>query len=255
MAIKKPPEEHENHERWMVSYADFLTLMFAFFVVMYSVSSLNEGKYRVMAESISSAFTKTDSPARGKSDQPVKIKLRDMIDNAKARGREGHYARKEIQQIRGWATLVQRLDDGGWILTLGGQQPFDPGEFVLKKAHSDVLNEIKEALLGKKNVVEVCGYTSGLPEDSLVWENGTLRKYAASDKKSSADHWILSYMRAKAVADYLLYGPEPRVDVSQIKLLALANTDPEVREQHPKDEAHAKENRRVAVKITNEAVK
>ena len=62
-------------------------------------------------------------------------------------------------------------------------------------------------------------------------------------------------MRAKAVADYLMDGPEPRVDLSQIKLLALANTDPEVREQHPKDEAHAKENRRVAVKITNEAVK
>jgi len=49
-------EEHENHERWLVSYADFITLLFAFFVVMYALSSINEGKYRVMSDSISSAF-------------------------------------------------------------------------------------------------------------------------------------------------------------------------------------------------------
>ena len=45
MARKRREEEHENHERWLVSYADFITLLFAFFVVMYDVSSVNEGKY------------------------------------------------------------------------------------------------------------------------------------------------------------------------------------------------------------------
>ncbi len=49
-------EEHENHERWLVSYADFITLLFAFFVVMYAISSINEGKYRVLSDSITSAF-------------------------------------------------------------------------------------------------------------------------------------------------------------------------------------------------------
>lgn len=56
MPRKKKHEEHENHERWLVSYADFITLLFAFFVVMYSISSVNEGKYRVLAESINAAF-------------------------------------------------------------------------------------------------------------------------------------------------------------------------------------------------------
>src|ERR671928_686201 len=41
MAKKKPHEEHENHERWLVSYADFITLLFAFFVVLYSVSRVD----------------------------------------------------------------------------------------------------------------------------------------------------------------------------------------------------------------------
>lgn len=56
MARKKKHEEHENHERWLVSYADFITLLFAFFVVMYSMSSVNEGKYRVLSESLNAAF-------------------------------------------------------------------------------------------------------------------------------------------------------------------------------------------------------
>ena len=56
MARKKKHEEHENHERWLVSYADFITLLFAFFVVMYSVSSVNEGKYRVLSDSLTAAF-------------------------------------------------------------------------------------------------------------------------------------------------------------------------------------------------------
>ena len=56
MARKKYEEEHDNHERWLVSYADFITLLFAFFVVMYALSSINEGKYRVLANSLVSAF-------------------------------------------------------------------------------------------------------------------------------------------------------------------------------------------------------
>lgn len=68
MARKKKPEEHANHERWLVSYADFITLLFAFFVVMYSVSSVNEGKYRVLSDSLLSAFH--SSP---KSLEPIQV--------------------------------------------------------------------------------------------------------------------------------------------------------------------------------------
>jgi len=56
MARKKRVEEHQNHERWLVSYADFITLLFAFFVVMYSISSVNEGKYRVLSDAMVAAF-------------------------------------------------------------------------------------------------------------------------------------------------------------------------------------------------------
>lgn len=50
-------EDVNNHDRWMVSYADFITLLFAFFVVMYSISSVNEGKYKSLTHSLGTAFS------------------------------------------------------------------------------------------------------------------------------------------------------------------------------------------------------
>ena len=48
--------EHTNHERWAIPYGDLLTLLLAFFVVMYSISSVNAGKYRVLSNSLYAAF-------------------------------------------------------------------------------------------------------------------------------------------------------------------------------------------------------
>ncbi|SEJ08889.1 flagellar motor protein MotD [Frateuria terrea] len=53
---RKHHEDHVNHEAWAIPYADLMTLLLAFFVVMYAVSVVNEGKYRVMSESIIEAF-------------------------------------------------------------------------------------------------------------------------------------------------------------------------------------------------------
>ena len=51
-------EEQENHERWLISYADFITLLFAFFVVMYSISSVNTHKYTALTSALGDAFNK-----------------------------------------------------------------------------------------------------------------------------------------------------------------------------------------------------
>jgi chemotaxis protein MotB len=56
MARRHHHEEHTNHEAWAIPYGDLVTLLLAFFVVMYAISSLNEGKYRVLADALSSAF-------------------------------------------------------------------------------------------------------------------------------------------------------------------------------------------------------
>jgi len=56
MRRRRRHEEPDNRDRWLVSYADFITLLFAFFVVMYSISSVNEGKYRVLSNTLVGAF-------------------------------------------------------------------------------------------------------------------------------------------------------------------------------------------------------
>lgn len=68
MARKKKHEEHVNAEAWAIPYGDLVTLLFALFTVMYAMSSVNEGKFRVLSDSMIAAF-------RGapKSLQPVNI--------------------------------------------------------------------------------------------------------------------------------------------------------------------------------------
>ena len=65
---KRTIEQNDNPDRWLVSYADFITLLFAFFVVMYAISSINEGKYRVLSDTLVAAF-KTPP----KSPEPIQI--------------------------------------------------------------------------------------------------------------------------------------------------------------------------------------
>jgi chemotaxis protein MotB len=56
MARKKKHEDHVNHEAWAIPYGDLITLLLAFFVVMYAISSINEGKFRVLSDSLNAAF-------------------------------------------------------------------------------------------------------------------------------------------------------------------------------------------------------
>jgi flagellar motor protein MotB len=56
MALPEEPEKPPNHERWIISYADFTTLLLATFVVMYAVSSINSSKFQEMAEAFNTAF-------------------------------------------------------------------------------------------------------------------------------------------------------------------------------------------------------
>jgi chemotaxis protein MotB len=56
MAREQKHEEHQNHEAWAIPYADLITLLLAFFFFMYAISSVNEGKYRVLSDAMVSAF-------------------------------------------------------------------------------------------------------------------------------------------------------------------------------------------------------
>lgn len=68
MSRRHRHEDHVNHEAWAIPYGDLVTLLLAFFVVMYALSSVNEGKYRVLSDSLVAAFR-----AQPKSLEPIQI--------------------------------------------------------------------------------------------------------------------------------------------------------------------------------------
>jgi chemotaxis protein MotB len=68
MSRRKRHEEHDNHEAWAIPYGDLVTLLLAFFVVMYAMSTVNEGKYRVLSDSLSEAFNGAPHAPRAVSD-------------------------------------------------------------------------------------------------------------------------------------------------------------------------------------------
>jgi chemotaxis protein MotB len=102
---RKRKPEHANHERWIVSYADFITLLFAFFVVMYSVSSVNEGKYRVLSQTLTDAFQESS-----RSLDPIQVgELNRSPGNAV--GLEQENALIQSEQIQGPGTYQDQGQD------------------------------------------------------------------------------------------------------------------------------------------------
>src|SRR6185437_6142718 len=64
MARKQKHEDHVNHEAWAIPYGDLVTLLFALFTVMYAMSSVNEGKFRVLSDAMIAAFNGTTRSMR-----------------------------------------------------------------------------------------------------------------------------------------------------------------------------------------------
>ncbi|HZX69576.1 MAG TPA: flagellar motor protein MotD [Rhodanobacter sp.] len=81
-------EEHLNHEAWAIPYADLMTLLLAFFVVMYAVSVVNEGKYRVMSESLIQAFNGSSSKTTPPPPEPSKANTSAVVPAVVSPGRK-----------------------------------------------------------------------------------------------------------------------------------------------------------------------
>ena len=78
-------DEEANRDRWLISYADFITLMFAFFVVMYSISSVSEGKYRVLSDALNQAFD-SNQEATSQIPNPLDLPIQQSLPYEQAEG-------------------------------------------------------------------------------------------------------------------------------------------------------------------------
>jgi chemotaxis protein MotB len=181
MARRKKEEEHENHERWLVSYADFITLLFAFFVVMYAISSVNEGKYRVLSDSISSAFKNIPGSTAGamvevnpSAPMPVTIPFKKpQVTNLKQdvqREQNREMLRKKAKEITdALAPLVQqghvRVTEGalGITVEINASVLFDSGEARLQVPAIRALTAVGQILATTDFPITVEGHTDNAP--------------------------------------------------------------------------------------------
>jgi len=213
MARRRKEEEHENHERWLVSYADFITLLFAFFVVMYAISSVNEGKYRVLSDSISSAFRNVPGSSVGAMVQvnpsapmPVSIPFKKpQIANIKtdtAREKNRELLRSKAKEItQALAPLVQqgqvRITEGalGITVEINASVLFDSGEARLQLPAMRALTAVGQILATTDFPITVEGHTDNAPINTPLFPS----------------NWELSGARAASVVRLFIdTGVDPR---------------------------------------------
>ncbi|TBU81954.1 flagellar motor protein MotD [Pseudomonas daroniae] len=190
MARRRRHEEHENHERWLVSYADFITLLFAFFVVMYSISSINEGKYKILSETLTGVFNQPDraiKPIPVGDERPRTTKPdRSMVDEESAQQITASTLQSIADNVRdAFGGLLQsdQLKVRGnelWIeIELSSGLLFPSGDALPNDAAFEIIEKIAKILAPYDNPVHVEGFTDNQPINTAQfptnWELSTAR--------------------------------------------------------------------------------
>ncbi len=187
--------EHVNHERWLVSYADFITLLFAFFVVMFAVSQVDSRKLGRFVESVNVAFqlngvfpeTQGSPLERGGGGSsivaPVVANRPSLFAHAPAsrRAERVHDALAERFQRGSLAGVVSlRHDPRGVALALPVDLLFAAGGTVLQERAHSVLHEIADALRGEPGPLQIEAHAPGAGSTSSGWETSASRSAAVA---------------------------------------------------------------------------
>ena len=250
--------EGDNHERWMVSYADFITLLFAFFVVMYSISSVNEAKYRIFSESLNIAFIQTLAPAtkyvapsqlvvapNQQMPQTTNLLLanRNKVLVDKRTALLGEQQRRIEDRMKKLATGLSQVmaalikqhavsinqTKRGVVVDISASTLFDSGDAVLHANSQSILRAVADVLSKEDMPIEVEGHTDDTP--------------IATAKFPS--NWELSSVRASSVVRLLIDSGVPE---QRLAVVGLASNHPLA----PNDSAENRsKNRRVTITIVS----
>ena len=239
---KHKHEEHENHERWLVSYADFITLLFAFFVVMYSISSVNIGKYRTVSESIKAALNpvsnhsgenriinigeaKSIQQGRNPSDAKLAV-LRRIRDQIKV------ISDQQTKDLAAFVTIIQKIN-GDIVITIPDRLLFNSGEATVRAEALPFLEGLAGVILELERHAKVEGHTDNVPIRTAQFPS----------------NWELSSTRAVMVVRVLseLYG----VPADHLAAVGHADTRPITANLDAEQRA---KNRRVEVVILEQAL-
>jgi len=241
-------EEHENHERWLITYADMITLLMAFFVMMYGMSILDLKKFADFKDGAAKQLGKSPVISGG---QGILFGGMGIAEAASApitgsgprTGAEdaaqatGDVTRQDIgklvNEVRSRlarhdlaGTAEVEIDPRGAVVRLGDKVLFPSGQASLSQEGLDVLDQIALVLGHIDNHVIVEGHTDDIPT------NG----------KAFATNWELSTARATAVLRWLVQGR--RLPGVRFSAAGYADTHPRFANDSPE---HRALNRRVEI--------
>ena len=240
MAKKKPAEEHENLERWLVSYADFMTLLFATFVVLYALAQSDVNTFKNIEEALKKAFSQNifdnqtsimdgqDSILEGQQGAMNPLMLEYMSQK---------YEQSSYEEIKDNIDKLKKdglsaeIDDKGLIIRLNEHAlQFVPGSAELNEKSYETLSKVAKIIKEKFAIhyIEVEGHTDSDPVSST--------KYPSN--------WELSSARASSVIRYLIQNHGFNKDI--FIATGLADTIPVVLNTTPANKA---KNRRVEIII------
>lgn len=190
-ARKRYDEEADSHDRWLISYSDLITLLFALFVVMYAISSVNVGKSRVLSDALGDAFgLRRGAQAVLIQTQPVPPPTPLQIRRAEALRRETEHLTRLAQDLL--KTLAPLVREGKVRITQNGvgvsveinaSVLFDPGAARLTLDSEQALRAVAQLLKDDPHAVRVEGHTDNIPINNPVFPS----------------NWELSSVRASAV--------------------------------------------------------
>jgi len=245
---KQVHEEHENLERWLVSYADFITLLFAFFVVMYAISSVNEGKYRVLSDSIVRAFQEQQSSSKlvdlGQKNQsilpgtgkPIGKSTPQKASEGKQESKEAAHMKTIAKDVQGaMSSLVKQgqvkvtQSPRGITVQINASTLFPSGEATLAPTSVAALSAVAKVLAQTDNPIQVEGHTDDIPIKSPIYPS----------------NWELSSARAASVVRLLA---QAGVSPSRMEAIGFADNKPVDTNATPEGRAR---NRRVNILILN----
>jgi chemotaxis protein MotB len=235
MARKRYEEEAESHERWLISYADFITLLFAFFVVMYAISVVNVGKYQVLSNALGTAFG--GKPATPQASSTIEeLPLTSLIVRKRAEA-----ARRERERLQVLArslntALAPLIKDGkvsvtqtaqGVKVDINASVLFAEGQAQLEPNAVLTLGMVATLLKNDSHAIQVEGHTDNRPIANPVYPS----------------NWELSAVRASSVVRLFI---EAGIDAARLTAVGHGANRPVASNEL---EAGRARNRRVAVTI------
>ncbi|MGV3525319.1 MAG: flagellar motor protein MotB [Candidatus Sericytochromatia bacterium] len=198
---RRRPTAHVNHERWMVSFADFMTLLFALFVVLFSISTVDEQKLEKVAESMDQAFglfnaqgpNLLNTPAQPNQPIPPIVQPQSPAPPVTSASDQKLMKRLEavVRQTQGLpATVSLRQENRGVVIQLRDTRLFASGSADLRPEIQAELRRIGRELKAIGQPVRIEGHTDNVPVRGIT---GGFRS-----------NWELSAARANRVLQFFL---------------------------------------------------